>query len=272
MSISPEDKVDHLAMSREQRRLELEVLRIAAEWREAIPGRHRDVLLTIELEHKIWELASWHGSLTHLQADLDQELAEYRPAPEPEPVYPMVDERPGDPVSPTQDAELERMGREMAEDPPIWVERTLVDVRDGDMIRMPGQPGTERKVEKASPVLPWRVHPTKDRDAEFHPERHRAEWSEIKVGFVGVVGVLSLKPDMPVEIQMTASELSAIEALGGWVNRTTPAWVHLRTGIHATLACCGLPAMRSHHTTSELTAVTCPGRSKSLTSHPDRVD
>jgi hypothetical protein len=105
---------------------------------------------------------------------------------------------------------------------PIWVERPLVDVRTGDTIRMPGDPDTEREVE-AVVTLPWHVRPPrndKDRDPEFHPERHRKEWRELRVKFVGSKEAISFKElDMPVEIQTTPSELAAIEAFGGWSNR-----------------------------------------------------
>jgi hypothetical protein len=237
-----DDAVVKPSEEREQRRLELEFMHAFGAMRWARCDENRRAL------NAAWEnLTRWHGTLAHHLADLDQELAEYRPAPEPEMATASLvatrelrDALSGDLLPAGQDADLERMGREMAEDPLIWVARTLVDVRAGDTIRMPGQEGTKRVVETVSPVLPWHVHPAGGRDAEFHPERYRAEWSEIKVTFIERVtdcgcvadpsntgecghikrtGPLPLKPDMPVEIQMTAGEVAGIEALGGWANR-----------------------------------------------------
>lgn len=100
-------------------------------------------------------------------------------------------------------------------DEQLWIERTMVDVRDGDTIRMPGQPGTERAVLSVSPVLQHHIHPS---DAEWHPKP--AGWSEILLSFTANPKQrLSFKPSMPVEIFMLRSELTAMEALGGWANR-----------------------------------------------------
>jgi len=151
-------------------------------------------------------------------------------------VYGIGDERAGEPVSAGQEEKLERWGRDMAAAEPepepelIWVRRTLVDVRDGDTIRMPGQEGSERTVETISPPIDWHMHPA---------GRSPANWTAMRVQLIapstncgciadpestGACGHVErttldkLPPAMAVEIQLTETEAMVIESLG-WDNR-----------------------------------------------------
>lgn len=107
-------------------------------------------------------------------------------------------------------------------EPEAWAPTTVRWLRAGDAIRMPGMPETERTVLSTSGLYTadsqWHVHPAAD---PYHPERSPAKWSEVRVVFEGTeLGTpFSFKPDMPVEILITPTELRAIEALGGWENR-----------------------------------------------------
>ncbi len=97
---------------------------------------------------------------------------------------------------------------------PAWVERTWADVVDGDTVR---PPGTDLSFMVNGPVIraPWHVHPAAN---EYRPNEMPAEWSEIRVRFVGDPELRFMRPDAPVEILLAPSELAAIEALG-WENR-----------------------------------------------------
>lgn len=95
-----------------------------------------------------------------------------------------------------------------------WVLRTWQDVRVGDRVRMPG---TDITATVAGAVLmPWHVHPAAD---PYHPERSRCEWSAMRVQFMEDGVRRDMDPAKPVEIELTASEVAAIELLGDWENR-----------------------------------------------------
>lgn len=96
---------------------------------------------------------------------------------------------------------------------PGWVRRTWADVRAGDTVCLPGTEHTAT-VDGPPVRLPWHVHP-KSGKYEAIP----AEWSEIRVRLAGRDGVLSMDPAGEVDILLTAAEVAAIEALGGWEHR-----------------------------------------------------
>ena len=96
-----------------------------------------------------------------------------------------------------------------------WVRRTWADVRAGDRIRMVG---TEHTATVTSAVrLGWHVHPNAN---PYQPNEMPAEWSEIKVLLEHSAELYSKNPAGPIEIELTARELAAIELLG-WESRLT---------------------------------------------------
>lgn len=105
------------------------------------------------------------------------------------------------------------------EEAPGWVPRTMVDVRPGDTVRMPGQEGTERTVAPEGVLaLQHLLHPASTR-YNVMPAR----WSSIEVTFLPPDGEgepqrYSFAPGMPVEILLAPGEVAAIEMLG-WENR-----------------------------------------------------
>lgn len=91
---------------------------------------------------------------------------------------------------------------------PQWITRTWEDVRRGDRVRLPG---TEHVAEVESVTIIGHL---------MHPNDHGAtQWRSIEVRLAGRDGLLSMNPAGPIEIELTASELASIEALGGWDNR-----------------------------------------------------
>lgn len=116
-------------------------------------------------------------------------------------------------------------------DPPQWVERTWVDVRQGDIVRPPGVEGADAKVTAIGPVVPWGVNDIQpldayqQRDIQYNPGRYAGTYAVRKATLKALADQASapmtrdMKPDAPVEIEMTASEVRAIELLGGWQNR-----------------------------------------------------
>lgn len=101
----------------------------------------------------------------------------------------------------------------------LWVERTWVDVRDGDTVRPPGQSAAAAVVLSASPVLAWHAAPGA---SQYRPNESPADWSAIRVVLESIDGRTRIepphgvKPDAAVEIEVTRAELRAIELLGGW--------------------------------------------------------
>lgn len=118
------------------------------------------------------------------------------------------------------------------DDEMIWVARTWIDVRQGDIIRPPGQHDEQYAaiVEAVGPVNHWHASPNAN---EFRPNESPLEWSAIRVTLrslarpgdeSGALGAAftpehGMKPDAGVEIKVTRAELAAIETLGGWENR-----------------------------------------------------
>ena len=118
----------------------------------------------------------------------------------------------------------------------VWVERTWMDVRQGDIVR-PVQSPSRRDdeqhaaiVEAIGPVNHWHASPNA---SEYRPNESPLEWSAIRVTLKplakpgdenGTMGASftpehGMRPDAGVEIKVTRAELAAIEALGGWENR-----------------------------------------------------
>lgn len=98
-------------------------------------------------------------------------------------------------------------------DVPGWVRRTWADVRAGDTVRLPGTVHTAT-VDGPPVRLPWHVH---SKSGKY--EAISAQWSEIRVRLAGRDGVLSMDPAGKVDILLTAAEVAAVEALGGWEHR-----------------------------------------------------
>lgn len=103
-----------------------------------------------------------------------------------------------------------------------WFERTWVDVRTGDTVKLPG---TENIAYVRHAVhQEWHVDP---RSSEYRPVA--MEWSCVHVELTKVeegnvfngatLGVLDMDPGKPILIQLTQSEVDAIELLGGWSQR-----------------------------------------------------
>lgn len=115
-------------------------------------------------------------------------------------------------------------------DVPQWVERTWVDVRQGDIVRPPGIEGADAKVTAIGPVVAWGVNDIQpldayqQRDIQYNPGRYAGTYAVRKATLLPVSDDVhsmtrDMKPDAPVEIEMTASEVRDIELLGGWHNR-----------------------------------------------------
>lgn len=113
---------------------------------------------------------------------------------------------------------------EHAEDEYVWVERTWVDVRQGDVIRPAGQTDEAHaaRVVTIGPVNRWHAAPGA---SQYRPNESPMEWSARAVTLQPIEkGVTfspehGMRPDAAVDIKVTRSELAAIEALGGWRNR-----------------------------------------------------
>lgn len=115
-----------------------------------------------------------------------------------------------------------------AVDETLWVPRTWIDVREGDIVRPPGQ-GFERHaaiVAEIGPVTSWHAAPNA---SQYRPNESPLEWSARRVTLIPLTGggekeqpftpEHGMKPDAGVEIKVTREELNAIEALGGWNER-----------------------------------------------------
>jgi len=118
--------------------------------------------------------------------------------------------------------------RAPAPDEFIWVARTWVDVREGDIVR-PVQPPSRRDdeqhaaiVTEIGPVNHWHAAPNA---SQYRPNESPLEWSARRVTMESLDGGRTLtpehgmKPDAGVDIKVTRAELAAIEACGGWSER-----------------------------------------------------
>lgn len=99
----------------------------------------------------------------------------------------------------------------------VFVERTWRDVRVNDTVRLPGT--TNLAFVAGCVHLGWHVDP---RSNTYRPEA--LEWSAVRVTLSNYdekpLGQWDMDPDKPIEIQATRAEVEAIEAFGGWDNRT----------------------------------------------------
>jgi hypothetical protein len=112
------------------------------------------------------------------------------------------------PIGPENDPALA-----IEQEPLEWWPRTWTDVRSGDRVRIPD---TEHTAHVLSAVhLPWHVHPKAD---PYHPERSAVEWTAVRVRMEGRTELIDMDPGKLIEIELSASEVAAIEALG-WENR-----------------------------------------------------
>lgn len=112
----------------------------------------------------------------------------------------------------------------------VWIERTWVDVREGDVIRPAGQATDEHAAEvvKIGPVNHWHAAPGA---SQYRPNESPLEWSARAVTLLPLKAPggdadastftppHGMRPDAPVDIRVTRGELAAIEACGGWKNR-----------------------------------------------------
>lgn len=102
-------------------------------------------------------------------------------------------------------------------DVPTWHERTWVDVRTGDTVKLPGTENTAYVRHAAHQR--WHVDPRSSRPVAM-------EWSCVHVELAAsseygaaTLGVLDMDPAKAILIQLTQSEVDAIELLGGRLNR-----------------------------------------------------
>ena len=129
--------------------------------------------------------------------------------------------------------------------PYLWTARTWVDVRRGDVVRMPGQEATAAEVMELA-TLGWHVNdrpPAQkegesdeayakrvdafNRDVQYRPNEHAGEWTARPVTLRPLAAddpatrhrIPNVNPSAPVEIRLTQVEVDAIELLGGWAMR-----------------------------------------------------
>ena len=129
--------------------------------------------------------------------------------------------------------------------PDIWALRTWVDVRRGDVVRMPGQEPTAAEVMELA-TLGWHVNdrppaqkegePDHDyaervkafnKDVQYRPNHHAGEWTARPVTLRPLAAgdpaarhrIPNVNPGAPVEIRCTRVDLDVIELLGGWSQR-----------------------------------------------------
>lgn len=164
----------------------------------------------------------YERSGTPLAEAFEREAAELvRQLDAPEPQH---DPLSGDLIPAGQDAELERMGRDMAEaDELIWHPRTMKDARKGDQIRPAGSdmPNGTAVTDRYWPTTPdasdrgtWHVVPGA---SGKHWDDHVVQPGEVWLCLDGGAPQ-SLNPDFPIEILLTRAEIAAIELLG-WDSR-----------------------------------------------------
>lgn len=130
-------------------------------------------------------------------------------------------------------------------EPHIWILRTWVDVRRGDVVRMPGQKSTAAEVMELT-TLNWHVNDRPpeqkegesdeayakrveafNRDVQYRPNEHAGEWTARPVTLRPLAAgdpairhrIPNVNPAAPVEIRLTRAEVDAIELLGGWAQR-----------------------------------------------------
>jgi hypothetical protein len=97
----------------------------------------------------------------------------------------------------------------------IWVKRTWQDVRPGDTVRLPDSDNPPAHVHSGV-HLPWHVDP---RSNEYRPEVLKYRVIRVQLDHPEVSPVpYDMDPDKPILIQLTQSEVAAIEAIG-WENR-----------------------------------------------------
>lgn len=103
----------------------------------------------------------------------------------------------------------------------VWVERTWRDVREGDAVRVPGNPASAATATRVGPVNHWHAAPDA---SQYRPNDSPMEWAGINVTLTLPDGTTNtppygMNPDAPVEIHTTRREVGAIELLGGWSAR-----------------------------------------------------
>lgn len=172
---------EHFVFDTEQRRLELAVLKLCCEvyqhQTDILNGRTPapvEVLPEPRLRHAMRELALYHGSLIHMEADIDQEL---------------------DSLDSAQSSPVPQM---------VWVTRTMNDVRTGDRIRLRG---SEAVVDSAY-RNGWHVHPASR--YEVIPLEH----TDVMIRLEGRDKPYVFRPDIEVDIHLTTDEAQYFDDAG----------------------------------------------------------
>ena len=115
-----------------------------------------------------------------------------------------------------------------SDDALVWTERTIIDVRQDDVIRPVGSSESQAaRVTAIGPVCAWHVDHGAGSDAQYRPNEHRSEWSSRRITLQPLADPDAsplapehgMRADFPVLIRTSVAELRAIEALGGWGHR-----------------------------------------------------
>lgn len=119
----------------------------------------------------------------------------------------------------TKHAELPDV--EMTVSSPLsWVRRTWLDVRMGDRVRLPGTDSTA--YVKHCVHRKWNVDTLNPAYSEYRPGDFLLRWKEVHVTLImpAEAGkrVIDFPPNGPIDIELSAAEVSAIETIG-WENR-----------------------------------------------------
>lgn len=239
---------------------ELAVINTAIRWRQELPGKSRDIRLTIELEQRIWELIASCPQCNadrHLCPGCGTDVGHGETA--------CADCKTGEGDPPwSQVRRLERLalemdgtavpvrqGREIAAECAagglhgphphygetcidceqcgtalVWIPRPMRDVRKGDVIRPAGTEAQSTVTDRY-----WPTTPDGSDRGTWHvvPDRGSDKWAHTRDHVVqpGEVVVCldggeprNMAPDFAVEILLAPDEAAAIEAIG-WDNRLT---------------------------------------------------
>lgn len=156
---------------------------------------------------------TWHDTHTvRLEHTETGHVAEFR-------VAVVVEQLP--PPGPENDGALqaELAAIEQVEQELIWHPRTWADVRPGDTVRLPG---TEVTAEVYTAVLlHWNVDPRTGTSAYNPPVAMPHDVMRVRFTHELEASPRDMDPVKPVEIQLTRSEIEALDA-AGWMNRVGP--------------------------------------------------
>ncbi len=158
----------------------------------------RDDSALAHLNQCVTELANRHGSVMHLQANINAEIGYLSAAP------------------------VEASAEESVEESKVWHTRTMKDVRVGDMIKPVGENDALACVVADRY---WPADPTEQGKRSWHVVEGEKHWDDrlVREGDVciklsGAAEPVFMRADFSVDIQLTPTEIAAIELLG-WDNR-----------------------------------------------------